>query len=164
MTRDFNSGIIHCVSREDAELKLYTDWNSVRIHAAIKFASDLITSKADTNGVPPAELAVKLADNIVELLKMKGEEHPSEDNAHSRKNRKPFDAEWTSKFERIKPAVEFKFREGELVEPISNPGRGFEILSRKYITNEKTAYFCKYIGWMTEGELQKYDPNNSKQL
>lgn len=156
MTRDFNNWRI--IPREDAEVKFYTDWESVRIHAAIKFTSDLITSKADTGGVPLAELAVKLADNIVEKLKMKYEEplHPGE-------NRKPLDIERTSNFESIKPAVEFKFREGELVEPISHQGRGYEILDRKYIVNDKTAYFCKHIGWMTESELQKYDPNNSNQ-
>lgn len=165
MTKDFNCGIIRFIPEEDSGVKVYTDWESVRIHAAIKFASDFITSKADANGVPLAELAVRLADNIVEKLKMKGEEplRPSEDNAHSRKNIKPFDIEWTSNFERITPAVEFKFREGELVEPILCPGRGYEILDRKYIVNDKTAYFCKHIGWMTESELQKYDPNNSNQ-
>ena len=148
MTRDFNNWII--IPREEAEVKPYTDWESVRIHAAIKFTSDLITSKADTGGVPLAELAVKLADNIVDKLKMK-------------KNNPCILLMRTSNFESIKPAVEFKFREGELVEPISHPGRGYEILDRKYIVNDKTAYLCKHIGWMTESELQKYDPNNSNQ-
>lgn len=59
----------------------------------------------------------------------------------------------------IEPPIEFKFQEGQLVTPKECPGRGYEILSRKYIINNKVAYFCKFLGWMTESELLRYDPS-----
>lgn len=59
----------------------------------------------------------------------------------------------------LEPPIEFQFHEGELVTPKEAPGRGYEILSRKYIVNDKVAYFCKYLGWLTESELLRYDPS-----
>lgn len=64
---------------------------------------------------------------------------------------------------RQEPAPEFKFKEGELVEVKKYPGRGYEIMNRKYIVNDKVAYFCKHLGWMFESELQRYDPNEPKE-
>lgn len=61
--------------------------------------------------------------------------------------------------ETLEPPIEFQFHEGELVTPKEAPGRGYEILSRKYIVNDKVAYFCKHIGWLTESELLRYDPS-----
>lgn len=61
--------------------------------------------------------------------------------------------------ETLEPPIEFQFHEGELVTPKEAPGRGYEILSRKYIVNDKVAYFCKYLGWLTESELLRYDPS-----
>lgn len=61
--------------------------------------------------------------------------------------------------ETLEPPIEFQFHEGELVTPKESPGRGYEILSRKYIVNDKVAYFCKYLGWLTESELLRYDPS-----
>jgi hypothetical protein len=63
------------------------------------------------------------------------------------------------KIEPIQPHIEFQFHEGEFVTPKEAPGRGYEILSRKYIVNDKVAYFCKHLGWLTESELLRYDPS-----
>jgi hypothetical protein len=59
----------------------------------------------------------------------------------------------------LQPIVEFQFHEGEFVTPKEAPGKGYEILSRKYIANDKVAYFCKHLGWLTESELLRYDPS-----
>ena len=67
--------------------------------------------------------------------------------------------EFVPHLEAIQPTIEFQFHEGELVTPKEAPGRGYEILSRKYIVNDKVAYFCKHIGWLTESELLRYDPS-----
>lgn len=164
MTKDFNSGIIRFTPESSSGVKVYTDWESVRIHAAIKFASDFITSKADTGGVPLAELAVRLADNLVERLKARSEEFsPTEQHPIKRPDKPLCSAEWTDKFGSIEPAPEFKFKEGELVEVKRYPGRGYEIMNRKYIIDDKVAYFCKHLGWMSESELQRYDPNEPKE-
>ena len=74
MTKDFNSGIIRLTPESSSGVKVYTDWESVRIQAAIQFTSDLISSSVDTSGVPISELAVRLADNLVERLKARSEE------------------------------------------------------------------------------------------
>lgn len=63
--------------------------------------------------------------------------------------------------ETLEPPIECQFHEGELVTPKGAPGRGYEILSRKYIVNDRVAYFCKYLGWITESELLRYDPSET---
>lgn len=164
MTKDFNSGIIRFATEEDSGVKVYTDWESVRIQAAIQFASDFISSSVDTGGVPVSELAVRLADNLVERLKARSEEFlPTEHHPIKRPIKPVCSVEWTDKFVPIEPAPEFKFKEGELVEVKKYPGRGYEIMNRKYIINDKVAYFCKHLGWMSESELQRYDPNEPKE-
>lgn len=164
MTKDFNSGIIRYTPKEDSGVKVYTDWESVRIQAAIQFTSDFISSSVDTSGVPVSELAVRLADNLVERLKARSEEFPPTEQLPIKRPDKPLcSAEWTDKFGPIEPAPEFKFKEGELVEVKICPGRGYEIMNRKYIVNDKVAYFCKHLGWMSESELQRYNPNEPKE-
>ena len=164
MTKDFNSGIIRLTPESSSGVKVYTDWESVRIQAAIQFTSDLISSSVDTSGVPISELAVRLADNLVERLKARSEEfQPTEQHPIERPDKPLCSAEWTDKFGPIEPAPEFKFKEGELVEVKKYPGRGYEIMNRKYIVNDKVAYFCKHLGWMSESELQRYDPNEPKE-
>lgn len=164
MTKDFNSGIIRLTPESSSGVKVYTDWESVRIQAAIQFTSDFISSSVDTSGVPVSELAVRLADNLVERLKARSEEfQPTEQHPIKRPDKPLCSAEWTDKFGPIEPAPEFKFKEGELVEVKKYPGRGYEIMNRKYIVNNKVAYFCKHLGWMSESELQRYDPNEPKE-
>ena len=163
MTKKFNSGIIQFIPEENSGVKVYTDWESVRIQAAIQFTSDFIYSSVDTSGVPVSELAVRLADNLVERLKARSEEFSSTEQHPIKRSDKPLcSAESTEKFD-IEPAPEFKFKEGELVEVKKYPGRGYEIMNRKYIVNDKVAYFCKHLGWMSESELQRYDPNEPKE-
>lgn len=164
MTRDFNNVIIKSVPEEDSGVKVYTDWESVRTKAAIQFTSDFISSSVDTSGVPVSELAVRLADNLVERLKARsGEFQPTEQHPIKQPDKPLCSAEWTDKFGPINPAPEFKFKEGELVKVKEYPGSGFEIMNRKYIINDKVAYFCKHLGWMFESELQRYDPNEPKE-
>lgn len=164
MTKDFNSGIIRFIPESSSGVKVYTDWESVRIQAAIQFTSDFISSSVDTSGVPVSELAVRLADNLVERLKARSEELPPTEQHPIKRPDKPLcSAEWTDKFGPIEPAPEFKFKEGELVEIKKFPGRGYEIMNRKYTINDKVAYFCKHLGWMFESELQRYDPNEPKE-
>ena len=164
MTKDFNSGIIQYIPEEDCGMKVYTNWESVRIQAAIQFTSDFISSSVDTDGVPVSELAVRLANNLVERLKARSEEFPpTEQHPIKHPDRPLCSVEWTSKFEPIKPAPEFKFKEGELVKLKRYPGIGYEIMNRKYTINDKVAYLCKDIGWMFESELQRYDPNEPKE-
>lgn len=164
MTKDFNSRIIRYIPEEDSGLKVYTNWESVRIQAAIQFTSDFISSSVDTDGVPVSELAVRLANNLVERLKARSEEFPpTEQHPIKRPDRPLCSVEWTSKFGPIEPAQEFKFKEGELVKLKRYPGIGYEIMNRKYTINDKVAYLCKDIGWMFESELQRYDPNEPKE-
>lgn len=164
MTRDFNNVIIKSVSEEDSGVKVYTNWESVRIQAAIQFTSDFISSSVETGGVPVSELAVTLADKLVERLKARSEEFPpTEQHPIKRPDRPLCSPEWTSKFGPIKPAPEFKFKEGELVKVKQCPGSVHEIMNRKYTINDKVAYFCKHLGWVFESELQRYDPNEPKE-
>lgn len=165
MTRDFNNVIIRSVPEKDSGVKVYTNWESVRIQAAIQFTSDFISSSVDTSGVPVSELAVTLADKLVERLKAGSEEFPpTEQHPIKRPDNRPLcSVEWTSKFEPIKPAPEFKFKEGELVKVKQRPGSVHEIMNRKYTINDKVAYLCKGIGWMFESELQRYDKNDPKE-
>lgn len=164
MTRDFNNVIIKSVPEENSGVKVYTNWESVRIQAAIQFTSDFISSSVDTSGVPVSELAVRLADNLVERLKARSEEFPPTEQHPIKRPVNPVcSVEWTDKFGPIEPAPEFKFKEGELVEVKKYPGSGYEIMNRKYIVNDKVAYFCKHLGWMYESELQRYDPNEPKE-
>lgn len=110
MTKDFNSGIIRLAPGEDSGVKVYTDWESVRIKAAIQFASDFISSSVDTSGVLVSELAVRLADNLVERLKARSEEFsPTEQQSPVKPSEKPFGhIEFTTHFERIQPPIEPK--------------------------------------------------------
>lgn len=164
MTRDFNNVIIKSVPKNDSGVKVYTNWESVRIQAAIQFASDVIRSKCDIGKYSISEFASELADNLVEKLKARSEEfQPTEQYPIERPDKPLCSAEWTDKFGPIEPAPEFKFKEGELVEVKKYPGRGYEIMNRKYIVNDKVAYFCKHLGWMSESELQRYDPNEPKE-
>ena len=126
MTKDFNSGIIRLTPESSSGVKVYTDWESVRIQAAIQFTSDFISSSVDTSGVPVSELAVRLSDNLVERLKARSEEfQPTEQHPIERPDKPLCSAEWTDKFGPIEPAPEFKFKEGELVEVKKYPGRGY---------------------------------------
>ena len=164
MKKDFNSGIIQFIPEENSGVKVYTDWESVRIQAAIQFTSDFISSSVDTSGVPVSELAVRLADNLVERLKARSEEfQPTEQHPIKRPIKPVCSVEWTDKFGPIEPAPEFKFKEGESVEVKGFPRRGYEIMNRKYTINDKVAYFCEHLGWMFESELQRYDPNEPKE-
>lgn len=163
MTRDFNNVIIRSVPEEDSEVKVYTNWESVRIQAAIQFASDLIRSKCDIGQYSISEFASELADNLVKRLKARSEEFSSTEQHPIKRSDKPLcSAESTEKFD-IEPAPEFKFKEGELVEVKKTPGSGYEIMNRKYTINDKVAYFCKHLGWVFESELQRYDPNEPKE-
>lgn len=164
MTRDFNNVIIKCVPEKDSGVKVYTDWESVRIQAAIQFTSDFISSSVDMGDVPVSELAVRLADNLVERLKARSEEFPpTEQHPIERPDRPLCSVEQTDKFGPIEPAPEFKFKEGELVKVKEYPGIKFEIMNRKYTINDKVAYFCKHLGWVFESELQRYNPNEPKE-
>lgn len=164
MTRDFNNVITRSVPEEDSGVKVYTNWESVRIQAAIQFASDVIRSNCDIGQYSISEFASELADNLVKKLKARSEEFPpTEQHPIERPDRPPCSVEWTDKFGPIEPAPEFKFKEGELVEVKKYPGRGYEVMNRKYIVNDKVAYFCKHLGWMSESELQRYDPNEPKE-
>lgn len=172
MTKNSNSGILQLAPEEDSGVKVYTDWESVRIQAAIQFTSDFISSSVDTSGVSVSELAVRLADNLVEKLKERSQGFsPTEQQSPVKPSEKPFGhIEFTTHFERIQPPIEteeppieFKFHEGELVTPKKAPGKGYEIMNRKYTINDKVAYFCKHLGWMFESELQRYDPNEPKE-
>lgn len=164
MTKNFNSGILRLAPEDDSGVKVYTNWESVRIQAAIQFTSDFISSSVDTSGVPVSELAVRLADNLVEKLKARSEEFPpTEQHPIERPDRPLCSVEWTDKFGPIEPAPEFKFKEGELVKVKEYPGVEFEIMNRKYTINDKVAYFCNRLGWVFESELQRYDPNEPKE-
>ena len=164
MTKKFNSGILRLAPEEDSGVKVYTNWESVRIQAAIQFTSDFISSSVDTGGVPISELAVRLADNLVEKLKARSEEFPPTEQPPIKHPDRPLcSVEQTDKFGPLEPAPEFKFKEGELVKVKEYPGIEFEIMNRKYTINDKVAYFCKHLGWVFESELQRYDPNEPKE-
>lgn len=164
MTKNFNSGILRLAPEEDSGVKVYTNWDLVRIQAAIQFASDVIRSKCDIGQYSISEFASELADNLVKRLKERSEEFPPiEQHPIKHPDRPLCSPEWTSKFGPIEPAPEFKFKEGELVKLKRYPGIGYEIMNRKYTINDKVAYLCKDIGWMFESELQRYDPNEPKE-
>ena len=168
MTKDFNSGIIRFTPEEDSGVKVYTNWESVRIQAAIQFASDVIRRNYNIGQYSISEFAFELADNLVEKLKERSQGFsPTEQQSPVKPSEKPFGhIEFTTHFERIQPPIKteeppigFKFREGDLVTPKKAKGKGYEIMNRKYITNDKVAYFCKNLGWMFESELQRYNPS-----
>lgn len=164
MTKNSNSGILQLAPEEDSGVKVYTNWESVRIQAAIQFASDVIRSNCDIGQYSISEFASELADNLVKKLKERSEEFPpTEQHPIERPDRPLCSIEFTEKFDRINPAPEFKFKEGELVKVKEYPGIGFEIMNRKYSINDKVAYFCKHLGWVFESELQRYDPNEPKE-